>query len=60
MKGIIFPELPYNTDRNFVRGVSHSGCEIWIPVAQGNDLQVSQDAIQLFLDNQPIQPKETA
>ena len=62
MRGIIFPTLPLNTDRNYVRGIAKDGCEIWIPVIDGSDLQKAKTELEIFLNNQPIdeEPKELA
>jgi len=51
----IFAKVPLNTNRVFVRGVTKSGCEVWLPVSTTNDATqaIIRDALQRQLDAQP-------
>ncbi len=51
---ILFPYLPYNTDKIYTRGICHNGCEIQIPVNKNNDTKKEQQILQEWLDNQPV------
>jgi len=53
----VFPDLPFNTDRIFTRGITHEGCVIWIPVSKNNDVKKEQKILQKFLDEQPMPTK---
>lgn len=62
MKGIIFPMLPYNTNRNYVMGIAKGGCEIYVPFETNIDLEDRKKELQAYLDSDYFddKPKELA
>lgn len=51
---IVFPHLPYNTDRVYIRGICHNGCEVYLPVTKNHDAEHEKQLLQEWLDNQPM------
>ena len=60
MTGIVFPELPLNTEGIYTSSTDKSGCIIYIPAISIERAKVQQEALQNFLNNQPPPPKELA
>lgn len=56
MKGLIFPELPYNINRVYTSAIDKSGCKIYIPVINIEKAEVQKKGLIKFLGNQPPPP----
>ena len=59
MKGIVFPELPYNTNRIYTSAIDKSGCEIFIPAITVERGKHQKKILQNYLNNQPEPPMRT-
>jgi hypothetical protein len=57
-----FKDVPLNTKRVFVCGISHSGCEVYLPVDSDDEtiIQLKKQELQQFLLNQPLPEKVLA
>jgi len=51
-------DVPLNITRVFVRGITHSGCEVWMPVAFDNEQYQKhrQSLLQQYLNTQSKPP----
>ena len=51
--------IPINTNKVFVMGVDHSGCEIYLPVDSTDEIiiQIKKQDLHQFLFNQPLPEK---
>lgn len=51
-KGQLFKTLPWNKGRLFVKGITKSGCEVYMPCSKDLEKVVVKE-LQIWLDNQP-------
>ena len=54
-----FINIPLNTEKVFVMGIDHSGCEIYLPVDSSDEtvIQFKKQELQQYLFNQPLPEK---
>ena len=57
-----FNNVPLNTKKVFVCGITHSGCEVYLPVDSTDKkvIQTKKQELQQFLFNQPLPKKRLA
>jgi hypothetical protein len=49
-----FKDVPFNTKQAYVRGITHQGTEIYLPVDNSDDdaMKIKQNFLQNFLNQQ--------
>lgn len=54
----IFDRVPVNTLKQFVRGITKDGCEVYMPVnsAEDDKLLAAKNRLQFELDRQEFSP----